>query len=300
MNRHLDEIAVFLKVAEMGSFSGAARQLVMPNSTVSAKVSLLEKELGVTLIKRTTRRLFVTEAGQEFYKRCAEGLAHIKAAEEQITQTQVEPMGRLRITAPVELGAAVLPKVALDFRRKFPKVILDFDLSDRQIDLVSEGFDIAIRAGELKDSSLIGKRLGTVYFAPFASAAYLKNNRKPQNPKELRDHNCLQFSPIASQEMILTGPKGRINVPVQPVIVANDLNLIKALVLAGQGIALLPTFYCLAEIRQQKLIRILPEWRANIAPVHFVYPAQKFVAPKLSAFIEVATDIMKEYLAPDL
>lgn len=292
-------MAVFIKVVEMGSFSQAARQLGMPNSTVSAKVSDLETRLGISLMKRTTRKLFVTEEGRRFYERCTRGLEEIKAAEEELISGKKEPQGLLRLTAPVDLGGALLPEVLCDFKKKYPKVVVELFLSDRVVDLVSEGFDLAIRAGELKDSSFFAKKLGTVYFAPFASPSYLRKAGAPEGPKDLQHHSCLQFTPLGSVEWKMIGPKGSVSVPVTRQMIINDLNTLKALTINGSGVAFLPTYLCLAEISNKKLVRLLPEWRSGTGSVHFVYGGQKQTPPKVSAFIEVAGDIIKKRLRAD-
>jgi DNA-binding transcriptional LysR family regulator len=290
----LNEISVFIKVIQVGSFSRAAQQLGMPNSTVSSKVSSLEKRLGVTLIQRTTRKLSITPAGQAYFRRCIQGLEEIQAAEVEIASIQGEPQGLLRITAPVELGSTILPGLISGFANKYPKVRVEVVLTDRRVDLLSESMDLAIRAGELKDSSLIAKRIGSAYFAPFASPRYLKLHGTPTHPREFRTHLCVQFTPLGVDEWKMAGPKGSLNVPVSGRIIVNDLKMVKLLVLKGEGIALLPTFFCHPEIQAGKLVRILPEWRTNTNPVHFVYPAQRFVTPKLSAFIAFATEAMKK------
>ena len=181
----LNEITVFIKVIELGSFSQAAKFLTMPNSTVSAKISDLEKRLGVSLLKRTTRKLFITAEGQKFFESCRTGLDQIRSATTAIMGTQGEPHGLLRITAPISLGVALLPRLIAMYKEKYPLVELDISLNDQLVNLISDGFDIAIRAGELKDSSLLTKKLGEVYFAPFASAKYLKNSGTPETPQQL-------------------------------------------------------------------------------------------------------------------
>jgi len=295
----LNEVAVFIKVVQSGSFNQAAKALGMPNSTVSSKVSSLEKRLGVTLIQRTTRRLNVTPAGQAYFKHCIQGLQEIEAGEAELAATKGEPQGLLRITSPVELGGSVLPNLVERFLKKYPKVSVEVILADRRIELLAEGVDLAIRAGELQDSTLIAKKIGAVYFAPFASPKYLKARGTPSHPRELRSHECLQFTPIGFEEWRLIGGKGAVNVPVPGRVIINDLNMIKNLTVAGMGIALLPSFFCRNELGSGKIVRVLPEWRTNLNPVHFVYPAQKFVLPKLSAFIEFATDTMKRVLAEE-
>jgi DNA-binding transcriptional LysR family regulator len=248
------------------------------------------------LIKRTTRKLFVTEEGRSFFDRCIRGLKEIRAAEEEVTMGQREPHGLLRVTAPIELGGSILPKVISEFHSKYPKVHFDLYLSDRTVDLISEGFDLAVRAGDLRDSSLMAKKLGSVYFAPFASPQYLKKRGTPGSPKELRDHSCLQFTPLGLDEWKLVGPKGSVSIPMSQQLVINELNVIKNLAVSGLGIALLPTFFCYSDVQGGKLVRILPEWRSNLRPVHFVYVGQKYASPKINAFMSIASDMIKNSL----
>lgn len=296
MTLDLNEVVVFIKVVEVGSFSQAAKHLGMPNSTVSSKVSSLEKRLGTTLIQRTTRKLNVTPAGRAYFNKCIQGLQEIEAAEAELASTQGEPQGLLRLTAPVELGASLLPSLVSDFTKKHPKVKVEIILADRRVDLISENVDLAIRAGELKDSTLIAKKIGEVYFAPFASTKYLKSVKAPQHPKDLVEHSCIQFTPLGTDGWKLIGPKTSVTVPLSGKVIVNDLNMIKNLTLNGSGIALLPTFFCYEELKAGKLVRLLPEWRTPLNPVHFVYAAQKFVTPKLSAFIAMASESLKDGL----
>ncbi len=289
-----NEVAVFISVVQEGSFSQAAKKLGMPNSTVSAKVSNLERRLGVTLIQRTTRKLSITPAGEAYFKRCIQGMEEIKAAEAEIANTQGEPQGLLRLTAPNELGSSILPAIVSQYSKKYPKARIEVMLTDRRVDLLSENIDLAIRAGELKDSSLIAKRVGTIYFAPFASPKYLKNKGTPTHPRELRSHSCLQFTPVGVDEWKMTGPKGSLNVPVPGKILINDMFALKKMAMMDDGIAFLPTYYCYSEVQSGKLVRILPEWRSHLTPIHFVYPAQRFVTPKLSAFIALASETVKK------
>jgi DNA-binding transcriptional LysR family regulator len=292
----LNEIAVYIKVVQAGSFSAAARVLQMPNSTVSAKVASLEARLGVTLIRRTTRKLHVTEAGRDFFERCTRGLEEISSAEEEIKMSQSEPAGLLRVTAPVELGSVLLPPVVAVFKRKFPKVELEFVLTDQSIDLVGQGIDLAIRAGDLPSSSLRAKKLGSVYFALFAAKSYLKTSGALIHPKNLQEHCCLHFPPIGAPEWKLSSGKNIANVSLKNKISMNDLNGLKALAVAGQGIALLPTFLCQAELKSEKLVRVLPEWRTQLRPVHFVYAEQKFASLKVRTFIETAGEHISQSL----
>lgn len=295
-NIDLNEITVFVKVAQAGSFTLAAKQLGMPKSTVSARVSSLEKRLGTTFIQRTTRKLNLTQAGRSYFERCLQALGAIESAESEVANAQGEPQGTLKITAPATLGASLLPAIVTAYVKAYPKVKVELVLSDRTVDLVSEGVDLAIRGGELGDSSLIRKKLGVSYFAPFASAGYLKKAGTPSHPKDLREHQCLQFTPLGQDQWEFTREKMKVSVSLSSRIVADDLNTIKELALNGNGIALLPTFLCDHESRSGKLVRILPDWVSLPRPVSFVYPSQRFVSNRLQAFIAMATEPLQKAL----
>lgn len=283
----LNEISIFLKVIQKGSFSQAAKAMGLPNSTVSHKVSMLERRLGVTLIQRTTRKLLVTPAGESYYKRCLQGLEEIKAAEQELATIKGEPQGLLKITAPAELGSGILPVVISKYMEKNPKVSVEVLLTDRMVDLLGESVDLAIRAGELKDSSLIAKKIGSAYFVPVATAKYLKTKGAPVHPKDLIKHKCLTFTPLGVDSWKLIGPKGAsIMAPLSCTVNSNHLEMLKLMALMDDGIAFLPSSLIYSEVKSGKLIRVLPEWRGTTAPVHFVYPAQRFVTPKLSSFME--------------
>lgn len=292
----LNEISIFLKVVQAGSFKSAAKQLGMPNSTVSAKISSLEKRLGTTLIQRTTRKLNVTQIGQNFYQKCSEGIESIKNAESLVTEAQNEAIGTLRVTAPVQLGAAFFVKFSTELLRKNPKLKVDYFLSDDALDLIQNNVDIAIRIGHLKDSSLIAKKIGDAYFSFYTSANYLKKNKAPQKPQELTKHSCLHFNQLGDSQWILSSTKGNLRLKVEAQITSNDLHLLKKLTEEGAGISLLPSFLCSEELKKKSLIRVLPDWKSNIKPVHFVYPSQKYISPKLRAFINEAEGPLKKLL----
>lgn len=290
----LNEVLVYIKVIQSGSFTKAASLLNMPKSTVSMKISNLERTLSTTLIKRTTRKLSITSEGMAFYKKCLGGVEEINSAVEELQSLKGEPKGLLRITAPLDLGNSVLPAIVAEFSKKYPKVNLDILLTDRTVDLLSESVDLAIRAGSLKDSTLIARKLGTVYFAPFATPKFLKSIKEITHPRDLSSHRVLHFNPAGNHEWRLTGPKGTLDIPISSPVSVNNLSMIKELALMHEGIAYLPTYYCYEEVKAKKLVRMLPEWRSALTPVHFVYPGQKFVNSKLSAFMEIAIGPLKE------
>ncbi len=200
----LDGIAIFVKVIQAGSFSRAATLLGMPNSTVSAKVSALEKRLGVTLLQRTTRKLRVTQAGEAYFQRAVRALEELQAAENELETGRVEPTGLLRVTAPVEIGHSLLPALVHAFLKKHPRMEVELVVTSRVLDLVVDGIDLAIRAGPLKDSSLIAKRFDLGDFGLWASPDYLTQHATPHHPEELAQHNCLRFSRFKDDGFRLT------------------------------------------------------------------------------------------------
>jgi len=217
----------------------------------------------------------------------------IKSAEMEIASVHSEPQGLLRITAPIDLGGNVLPPLISSYMASHPKVRVEVILTDRRVDLLSENVDLAIRAGELQDSSMIVKKIGSTYFVPVASPKYIKKQGAPTHPREFSKYNCLQFAPLGIDQWKLVGPRGSLNVSLPGTTIINHLEMIKQLCLMGDGIAYLPTSLVYSEIKEGKLVRILPEWRSAFSPVHFVYPAQRFVSPKLSSFIDHAFHSLK-------
>ena len=287
----LDGIAVFVKVVQAGSFSQAAKLLNMPNSTVSAKVAALEKRLGVTLLQRTTRRLHLTEPGAGYFRRCLQALEGLQAAESELESERSETKGVLRLTAPVELGRSALPPVLDVLMKRHPAIEIDLIITNRLVDLVAENIDVAVRAGPLKDSALIAKRFVLGQFGLWASPSYLKNNSVPRNPDELKEHDCLRFAPFTGRKLQLTNGRERAQIALAGRITADDFEALRALAVLGWGIALLPSFLCAEEAKERKLVSVLPNWRGDSVTISVVYPAQRFVSPKIRAFITAAEEL---------
>ncbi len=290
---NLDGIEVFVKVVQAGSFNQAAKILGMPNSTVSAKVSQLERRLGVTLLQRTTRKLNLTQVGKIYFQHCLQALDDLQAAESELAIAQSEPKGLLRLTAPVEFGHSVLPAVIRAYLQKHSQMAIDLIVTNRVLDLVTEGVDVAIRAGKLKDSALIARRFALGHFALWASPAYVKHHPAPSHPKELSRHRFLQFSPFKSRPLELTDGKNNVKIAVSGCLFADDFEVLKSCAVLGEGIAFLPSFLCAEENTQNKLVRILPDWHGDAVTVSLVHPAQRFVLPKVRAFITVAEEMLK-------
>ena len=290
----VDAVRVFVKVVQAGSFGQAARQLGMPNSTVSARVSRLERRLGVTLLQRTTRKLRLTETGERYFRQAAQAIDELLAAETQVNAAQAEPQGMLRVTAPADLATDWFAEMACEFKRRYPKIDLELVLTDKVLDLIAEGVDIAVRAGPLRDSRLVARRIGTAYWMPFASRSYVRRAGAPTHPRHLRDHALLQFTKLGKERWRMTRGKKVVSVPVPRSLLVNDSMLVKRLAVAGSGIAMLPLHICRDELSAGALVRVLPDWDGTADPIHLVYSGQKFVAAKVRVFVDFAADSLKQ------
>jgi DNA-binding transcriptional LysR family regulator len=291
----LNEVSIFVKVIQKGSFTAAAQALAMPKSTVSTKITALEKRLGVTLLNRSTRRLRLTTAGEAFFLRSAKGLDEIAAAEQAMRSENLEPQGKFRITAPVDLGNFILPELTIPFLKKYPKVQLDIILTDRYVDFLNEEIDLAIRGGKLKDSSLIAKKLGEGAFRIFASPKFLRETGRPKNITAILPNQCVLVKSVTPDGWNLHNGKKTFQISSAGSISVNDISLARRFAIQGAGYALLPTFLCHDDVKAGKLEPVLPEWRTNINPIHFVYPAQKYVTPTTKAFIEMSAPVLQKH-----
>ena len=289
----LNETAVFVKVVQAGGFSAAARQLGLPTSTVSTRVARLEKRLGVTLLQRTTRRLHLTEVGELFLHHAEAGLGHMLEAEAAVTAATGEPVGTLRVTAPADLGDEIHAGLINRVRHAHPKIAVELVLTDRTVDLVAEDVDVAIRAGVLQDSTLIAKQVGVACWAPFASPHYLRTAPPLGKPQQLCKHACLQFAPLGREQWTLSNATGSVTLPMAGRVIVNDVRVIRRMALAGEGVALLPTYLCRSDCQAGLLTRVLPQWQARADPVYVVYPRQRFVPPKLRAFVDLASEHLR-------
>lgn len=290
----LDSIPVFVKVAQLGSFSQAARVLGMPNTTVSSKVAQLEKSLGTTLMQRTTRKLHLTEAGKAYLERCVRALAELEAAESEVSTTTKEVRGVLRVTASVDVGHSLLPRLVDRYLSEHPGVEVDLLVTNRIVDLVGEGVDVAIRAGKLKDSSLIAKKFIDSNFGLFASKKFLKEHGTPTIRTLEKDFPFIRFSPLKTDGIELTNGTQTLVLEPRGPIQTDDLGTVKIMALLGHGIALLPNFVADPELESDELIQVLPDWTMQTGSFSLVYPPQKFVSPKVRAFINVAENFFAD------
>lgn len=290
----LDGIQIFVKVLQAGSFSQAAKLLGMPNSTVSAKVSALEKRLGVTLLQRTTRRLRATQAGESYFQQCVQALEQLQVAESELTSSQQEPVGVLRITAPVDIGHSLLATSVRAFLHKHAKMEVDLVITNRVLDLVAEGIDLAFRAGTLADSRLIARRFSVGHFGFWANSSFLQKRGAPSHPKDLLPQDCLRSGLFKGSGLELTNGKEKARIVPAGRLRADDFETLKSFALIGEGIAYVPSFLCAEEAKETRLQRVLPDWRGDAVTFSLVYPAQRFVSPKVRAFIAVAEDLWQQ------
>jgi DNA-binding transcriptional LysR family regulator len=289
----LDDIAVFVKVVEAGSFSQAARLLGMPNTTVSSKVARLEKRLGVTLIRRTTRKLHITRAGQAYYERCRRGLSEIETAEAEITSTATEPRGTLRISVNPFVAHSVVPALVSEYTSKYPLVKVEVHVANGLVDLIAEGVDLAIRAADLKDSSLVARRFLTFSFGLWSNPRYLKKHGTPQSPADLESHEIVVFSRLPKDGLRLSDGRHAFTLRRTGRISIDDPETLREFLLNGCGIGALPDILAREDARRGALIRVLPRWSSSAGAVSFVYPSQPFVPAKVRAFIDLAVQAEK-------
>jgi DNA-binding transcriptional LysR family regulator len=284
----LAAIEAFVRVAECGSFSKAAERLHSSKSVVSRQIGALETELGARLLHRTTRALTLTEAGRSYFERAARILADLAEANAAVGQLQTAPRGRLRVSAPMSFGYLHLAPALPDFLGRYPDVELELVMNDRNVDLVDEGFDMAVRIGTLEDSSLVARKLAPMRRTVFASPAYLQARGTPASPDDLKAHECLCYSNLGlSQEWRFVRPDGRPwPVEVHGRLHANNGDALRAAALRGFGLAVLPSFFVGRDLQSGALVSVLEEFMPQDSALYAVYPHARHLSPKVRAFVD--------------
>jgi DNA-binding transcriptional LysR family regulator len=289
------EMQTFSAVVDAGSFVGGANALDMSKAAVSRYIGDLEARLGVRLLHRTTRKLSLTEEGEVFYARCKELLNNISDAELEITSRTAEAVGLLRISAPVTFGILHLANLWGDFTAKHPKVSLDITLSDRVIDIIEDGFDVAIRIAQLPNSTLISKKLASTKMVLCASPEYIKRSGQLTHPFDLMHHSILAYTYWSTKdEWTFNGPEGSVTVKTVPRLRANngDTNLAGAL--KHQGIVLQPTFLVGKHLQSGELVELIPEYKSIELGIYAIYPTRKLVSPKVRLLIDFLVQSFKK------
>jgi len=282
----LTDIAVFVRVVERGSFTLAADDLALSRAVVSKYLSRLEDRLGARLLHRTTRRLSLTEAGAALFEASRGALERIEEAEAVVAQFQSKPRGRLRVSAPMSFGILHLGPAMADFARAYPEITLDVRLDDRFVNLVEDGFDVAVRIGALTDSSLVARKLAVTRALACASPAYLAEHGEPETPEDLATHNCLVYSYLADLWRF-TAPDGReIPVAVKGSLRINNGIVLAEAAVAGHGILVTPSFYVAPLLRSGRLKQVLARYKVKEIGIHAVYPQRGHVPPKVRAFVD--------------
>jgi len=285
MGRFAD-IEALTAVVEAGSFSAAGERLGIAKSVVSRRISQLERRLGCRLLHRTTRRLSLTDTGKNYYQRAVQILADLDDAELSVTEETTELRGSIKLAAPQSFGLMHLSDAITGFLREHPAIELNLDLNDRRINLVEEGFDMAVRIGELQDSTLVARRLGTVRDITCASRAYLERYGEPLNPDELHQHTGLQYSNISyRQQWHYQAPEGKtIHAQPQIRIRANNGEALAAAASAGLGITRGPTFILGRYLKEGSLVAILNEYQRAAVGIYAVYPPGRFIPRRIQVF----------------
>ena len=284
----LPYLETFSAVVENGSFTAAADALGISKPVVSKQVSQLERHLGVQLLQRTTRRLHLTQAGEVFASYSHRIMSDVREAEQSVQPLQKEPQGRLRISAPESLATSLLPEVLLSFQQQFPLIELDIHISGRLVDLVEEGIDVALRVGELEDSSLIARLLMPCSFHACASPGYLKKHGTPKHPGELEAHNCMIYSQAPHPEnWLFRDEQGKsINIKVKGNLRSDTGHILMSAALNGNGIFIGPTFMIARALEEGQLETILDDYTVVTTGLYAVYPYSKLVSTKVRAFVD--------------
>jgi len=293
MNLEPNDLLLFARVVDEGSFSRAADRLGLPKSTVSRRVAALESHLGERLLLRTTRKLTVTEFGLAVLAHARHVVEDVEAAESLAQNRQSEPSGRLRVSMPNDLANLVLAPVLAAFVERYPKISLDVDLSARFVDLVAESFDVALRPGRLRDdATLAARRIATFSSSLYAAPAYLARRGTPSEPEALMEHDALRVLNRAGDPMTWTLRRGEAEWEGVPPgrATANSPELLMRMALTGCGIAIVNDHFALHHLESGELIQVLPDWRVTPIDLWAVFPGRRLMPAKTRAFVDLLTE----------
>jgi len=294
----LQAMEVFVNVVDSGGFTRAAEIMQLPKATVSTLIQSLEASLAVKLLHRTTRHVSVTADGAAYYERCLRILSDVRDAEESLSRTRLSPTGRLRIDVPTGLASSVLVPALPDFFARYPDIQMEMGCSDRAVDLVEEGVDCAVRAGQLVDSSLIARRVGILHFVTCATPSYLERYGRPAHPDELTRHLCVNYFSSKTGKIIdwdFSRGAERVQVALPGHIALNDTTAYTAAGLAGLGIVQMPNFLLEPLLADGSFEQVLPDWSSDSIPVHVVYPQNRHLSAKVRVFVEWVAELFSNH-----
>ena len=286
----LESMQVYVLTVEKGSLSAAAVASGISATMAGNHLRKLEKRLGMQLLHRTTRRQHLTALGEDYYARCKEILRLVAETDTQAQNLQLTPAGKLRISAPVTFGTEALMPALSVYLARYPEVSVEVSLSDRVVDLVEEGFEAAIRIGQLPDSALIAKPLAPYRLMICASPDYLARRGTPCQPEDLSGHECLSFSPAALASWRLQGAECASRIPVSGRLQVNHGQALRVAALHGLGIVLQPAILLEADVHAGRLVRLFPEHQLPIRPMSVVYLQDRYRSPKLRSFVDFLTE----------
>lgn len=289
----LQDVTAFLAVVDTGSFTAAAARLGLAKSNVSRRVARLEQRLGARLLERTTRRQRLTEVGTSYHALVTGAVEQLAEAARSVSELQGQPVGHLKVTAPTDLNEG-LGRLIAEFSARYPEIELEAELSQRRVDLVAEGFDVALRAGKLEDSSLVARSVGDQTWQLYASPRYLARRGEPRTPQALADHECLLFRARRGQvQWHLDGPDGPHEITVRGAISAQDFGFLRAAAIEGAGITMLPESMVPEALARGQLVRVMPEYCLGRSSFHLVYPSTRFLSPKVRVFVDFCVEWFK-------
>ncbi len=293
-----NRVALFVRVVRAGSFTGAGASVGLPKSSISRSVSQLETDLGVRLLQRTTRKLSLTDAGQAYFDAVQSAVSGLDDADAAVRELGAEPRGRVRITAPPDTGSFDLAGLMARFSRKHPAIRLELSLSSRTVDLVAEGFDLAIRAGRLNDSSLVARRVGATESAVFAAPAYLRRRGRPKTLEELSAHDWVLYRAHDGRATIrLQGPEGERAFEATGALVADELGFCLAAAEAGAGLVLMPVAAAIDAVRAGRLEHLMPAWSQSGNALWVVTPSARYLPARVAVVRDYLVDALTRKIA---
>lgn len=290
---------IFVKVVQHGSFTKAAEALKLPKSTVSKAVRRLEEDTATKLLLRTTRSLTLTAAGRAYYEACAPSVQQLEDARKSLSGADSIMQGRIRITAPEDLGGYVIAPVVADLSRRHSGLSFELRYTDQVVDLVRDGFDLAVRIGRLAPSNFKTLRLGEVTLIPVAAKSYLTQRPALNHPRDLQSHDALSFSESGLRETwALRSRSETAKVRVNARISSNQMTSLVRMAIAGAGVALIPSYLVTEDLRAKRLVRVLPEWSAPGMPVTLISTLPPASAARLRLTVDHLAVRLRELLSP--
>jgi DNA-binding transcriptional LysR family regulator len=291
---NLNDLSLFIRVVETGSFTAAADSLNVQKSTISRRIAQLEDTLGIRLIQRTTRKLKLTPEGEELFNRAQPLVDDLEAVQDDISASKTELRGRLRLTMPTEIGVFMMNEVITSFMQTYPKLEVDVELSTRTVDLIEEGVDLALRLGPLPNSSLIARHIAGLHRGLFATPEYLEQHGMPKTPDDLAHHQCisllkpfdhLRFTNWNDNEPVTMG--GRLR--------TNSMSFVREMILQGMGIGRLPEVFCGELVKTGRIVRVLDEFTLDPLEINALYASRRNLNPRVRAFLDHMSERLRDH-----